>query len=93
MLHISIEIILHYFFLEQNIMIYIHAGIRDSSGIRLYYTGTLRKYDAGIIQLGYFVHSSMIVPPNAKNFTINSICIEDCTSEVYSVDIMYSAIH
>ena len=51
--------------------------------MRLSYTNTPREHDAGILEIGYAVSPIMVVPPNAKNFTIGSIVTADCTSEVY----------
>ena len=53
--------------------------------MRLSYTNTPREHDAGILEIGYVVSPLMVVPPNAKNFTIASIVTVDCTSKVYII--------
>ncbi|KAI1904793.1 hypothetical protein AGOR_G00009340 [Albula goreensis] len=55
------------------------AGRRDSSGIRLYYTPTLRKYDAGIMELGLVYTPVMAIPPRQQNFELTGYCTAKCT--------------
>lgn len=42
----------------------LHQGVIDSSGIRLVLTETLRKYDAGVIELGLEYTDKMAIPPH-----------------------------
>ena len=58
------------------------AGTIDSSGMRFWYTDTPREHDAGIFEVGYGVTPVMIVPPNAKNFTITGFVNDECTNQV-----------
>ena len=58
------------------------AGTIDSSGMRFFYTDTPREHEAGILELGYSVAPLMVIPPNAKNFTITGLVNEECTNEV-----------
>eukprot|EP01084_Bolivina_argentea_P235209 395854_1 len=55
-------------------------GLIDSSGIRIYHTPTLRKYDAGLISVGTSVNPyGQFIPPGihyTKNF---GFCTSDCT--------------
>ncbi|XP_022365789.1 putative DBH-like monooxygenase protein 2 [Enhydra lutris kenyoni] len=49
-------------------------GIYDSSGIRLYYTAQLRKYDMGVLQLGFFTFPIHFIPPGAESFLSYGLC-------------------
>ena len=57
----------------------------DSSGLRFYYTKQLRKYDAGVLQVGPSVTTTLVIPPNVTNWQINGFCSEECTREVCSL--------
>ena len=50
--------------------------------MRIWYTDTPREHEAAILQVGYRVDRLMIVPPNAKNFTITGLVNEECTNQV-----------
>ncbi|KAJ8339019.1 hypothetical protein SKAU_G00358050 [Synaphobranchus kaupii] len=52
---------------------------QDSSGIRLYYTPTLRKYDAGIMELGLVYTPVMAIPPREQHFQLTGYCTAKCT--------------
>ncbi|EPY84719.1 dopamine beta-hydroxylase [Camelus ferus] len=54
-------------------------GRRDSSGIRLYYTATLRRFDAGILELGLVYTPVMAVPPQETAFVLSGYCTDKCT--------------
>ena len=58
------------------------AGRRDSSGIRLFYTPTLRKYDAGIMELGLVYTPIMAIPPKEHSFQLTGYCTDKCTQTV-----------
>ena len=60
-------------------------GMIDSSGLRFYYTKQLRKYDAGVLQVGAFVDDTLMIPPKETNWEINGFCNEECTREVCSL--------
>ncbi|XP_061763272.1 dopamine beta-hydroxylase isoform X2 [Nerophis ophidion] len=55
------------------------AGRRDSSGIRLHLTPSLRRYDAGIMELGLVYTPIMAVPPQQHTFYLSGYCTSDCT--------------
>uniref|UniRef100_A0A8C5QVA4 Dopamine beta-hydroxylase n=1 Tax=Leptobrachium leishanense TaxID=445787 RepID=A0A8C5QVA4_9ANUR len=55
-------------------------GLIDSSGIRLYYTPTLRKFDAGIMELGLVYTPLMAIPPFQKHFVLSGYCTDQCTN-------------
>uniref|UniRef100_A0A8B9EVL7 Dopamine beta-hydroxylase n=1 Tax=Anser cygnoides TaxID=8845 RepID=A0A8B9EVL7_ANSCY len=57
----------------------VFKGRRDSSGIRLYYTGSLRRYDAGIMELGLVYTPVMAVPPGETAFVLTGYCTDKCT--------------
>ncbi|KAM7092085.1 dopamine beta-hydroxylase [Molossus nigricans] len=52
---------------------------RDSSGIRLYYTATLRHFDAGIMELGLVYTPVMAIPPQETAFVLTGYCTDKCT--------------
>lgn len=59
-----------------------HPGRRDSSGIRLHYTPSLRHYDAGIMELGLVYTPIMAVPPKQHAFYLSGYCSSKCTQAV-----------
>ncbi|KAM6431277.1 dopamine beta-hydroxylase [Liasis olivaceus] len=54
-------------------------GRRDSSGIRLHYTASLRRYDAGIMELGLVYTPVMAIPPGESHFSLTGYCTDKCT--------------
>lgn len=57
-------------------------GQRDSSGIRLHYTASLRPYDAGIMELGLVYTPVMAIPPQEQSFVLTGYCTDKCTQLV-----------
>ena len=57
-------------------------GRRDSSGIRLYYTAALRRFDAGIMELGLAYTPVMAIPPQETAFVLTGYCTDKCTQLV-----------
>nr|XP_048679199.1 dopamine beta-hydroxylase isoform X1 [Caretta caretta] len=57
----------------------VFKGRHDSSGIRLYYTATLRRYDAGIMELGLVYTPVMAIPPGEAGFLLKGYCTDKCT--------------
>eukprot|EP00064_Thunnus_orientalis_P008424 superscaffoldBa00000999_g8447 len=55
------------------------SGRSDSSGIRLYYTPSLRRYDAGIMELGLVYTPIMAIPPKQHTFYLSGYCSSKCT--------------
>ncbi|NXL87097.1 DOPO hydroxylase, partial [Alectura lathami] len=53
----------------------------DSSGIRLYYTASLRRYNAGIMELGLVYTPVMAVPPGEAEFVLTGYCTDKCTQK------------
>lgn len=58
------------------------SGIKDSSGLRLWMTKSLRQYDADMIQIGHLVNTAQIVPPFAKEFKTIAHCSSECVKAV-----------
>ncbi|CAG5121431.1 unnamed protein product [Candidula unifasciata] len=54
------------------------AGLADSSGVRVYYTTRLRKYDAGNVQIG---QNDLQIPPGVAAFPQYGFCSSDCTNK------------
>ncbi|KAL4617381.1 dopamine beta-hydroxylase [Arapaima gigas] len=72
------------------------SGRRDSSGIRLFYTPTLRKYDAGIMELGLVYTPVMAIPPAEKDFLLTGYCTSKCTQTALppgGINIFASQLH
>uniref|UniRef100_A0A8C4UEV0 Dopamine beta-hydroxylase n=1 Tax=Falco tinnunculus TaxID=100819 RepID=A0A8C4UEV0_FALTI len=57
----------------------VFKGRHDSSGIRLYYTATLRRYDAAIMELGLVYTPVMAIPPGEDAFILTGYCTDKCT--------------
>ncbi|KAM6985588.1 dopamine beta-hydroxylase [Aplochiton taeniatus] len=55
------------------------SGRRDSSGVRLHYTPTLRRLDAGIMELGLAYTPLMAIPPKQSSFPLTGFCTSKCT--------------
>ncbi|XP_049750555.1 putative DBH-like monooxygenase protein 2 [Elephas maximus indicus] len=49
-------------------------GIYDSSGIRMYYSPRLRRYDMGVLQLGFFTFPIHFIPPGTQSFMSYGLC-------------------
>ena len=58
------------------------SGLIDSSGIKFTYTKTLRKYDAGIMELGLEYIDKMALPPALPLWKLVAYCIPECTKAV-----------
>ncbi|XP_032757751.1 dopamine beta-hydroxylase [Rattus rattus] len=54
-------------------------GRRDSSGIRLHYTASLRPNEAGIMELGLVYTPLMAIPPQETTFVLTGYCTDRCT--------------
>ncbi|XP_038139569.1 dopamine beta-hydroxylase isoform X1 [Cyprinodon tularosa] len=59
------------------------SGRRDSSGIRLHYTPSLRRYDAGIMELGLVYTPVMAIPPKQHSFYLTGYCTSKCTRTAF----------
>ncbi|XP_053316119.1 DBH-like monooxygenase protein 1 [Spea bombifrons] len=56
-------------------------GLRDNSGIRMYYTPNIRKYDAGVLETGIWVSLYHMIPPGMSLFTSEGHCTKECLEE------------
>lgn len=65
---------------------FVHAGRHDSSGIRLHYTPSLRRYDAGIMELGLIYTPIMAIPPKQRTFYLSGYCTSKCTKTVCALN-------
>ena len=52
----------------------------DSSGIQIHLTEKLRKYEAGIMELGLIYNNWMAIPPGQKSFVLQGYCAPQCTA-------------
>ncbi len=55
------------------------SNIIDSSGIRVYYEAQLRKYDAGIMEIGLEYNAKNSIPPQSEAFHLHGFCLSECT--------------
>ncbi|KAH9508850.1 DBH-like monooxygenase protein 1 [Bulinus truncatus] len=67
-------LVLHYHNQEKK------SGIVDSSGLRLYLTPNVRKYDAASLVIGANYNKYLMVPPLAQNFVYRAYCDASCTN-------------
>jgi hypothetical protein len=56
--------------------------VKDSSGIRIYYTEALRRYDGGILVNGITISPLHMVPPLQPEYRTAGYCSSHCTHEV-----------
>ena len=56
-----------------------HYPLRDSSGIKIYYTDELRQYDTGMLLVGSEVNFLQFIPPEQDLFTSLGHCSAECT--------------
>ena len=55
------------------------SGIRDSSGLRIFYTDRLRRFDGSMLLLGSEVNFLQMIPPLQESFASNGRCSAECT--------------
>ncbi|KAJ7357614.1 hypothetical protein OS493_024427 [Desmophyllum pertusum] len=58
-------------------------GRQDSSGVNLYYTDKLRKYDSGLVSVGVDINDWQIVPPKQKDWISTGYCMHQCTESMF----------
>ncbi len=58
------------------------AGVRDTSGLRLHLTPTLREHEIGLLMTGATVAPSVLVPPNYSSLTYRTFCPGECFNSV-----------
>ncbi|XGW34056.1 hypothetical protein V3C99_018096, partial [Haemonchus contortus] len=60
----------------------LQAGIFDESGFVFFVTPNLRKYDAGIMEVGLIYSDANSIPPRQRDFPLTGHCIADCTKKL-----------
>ncbi|KAK6033761.1 copper type II ascorbate-dependent monooxygenase domain protein [Ostertagia ostertagi] len=60
------------------------SGILDGSGFVFHVTPRLRKYDAGIMEVGLIYSDANSIPPGQHAFPLTGHCVADCTSKLPS---------
>ncbi|KAJ9581419.1 hypothetical protein L9F63_023400 [Diploptera punctata] len=55
------------------------VDVSESSGIRVYYTASLRKHDAGVLSVGLDPNWRHIIPPGQPDVVSEGHCISACT--------------
>ncbi|XP_001506243.3 DBH-like monooxygenase protein 1 [Ornithorhynchus anatinus] len=61
-------------------------GLIDNSGLRLFYTTDLRKYDAGVIEAGLWVSLFHSIPPGMPEFRSEGHCTLECLEEALEAE-------
>uniref|UniRef100_A0A8C8SW32 Monooxygenase DBH like 1 n=1 Tax=Pelusios castaneus TaxID=367368 RepID=A0A8C8SW32_9SAUR len=61
-------------------------GLLDNSGLKLFYTPILRKYDAGIIESGVWVSLYHNIPPGMPQFTSEGHCTRECLQKALGAE-------
>ncbi|XP_057383995.1 DBH-like monooxygenase protein 1 isoform X3 [Balaenoptera acutorostrata] len=56
-------------------------GLIDNSGLRLFHTTDIRKYDAGVIEAGLWVSLFHTIPPGLPDFRSEGHCTLECLEE------------
>ncbi len=57
-------------------------GLLDHSGVRFLVTPKLRRFDAGIMELGLIYSDAMAIPPGQSHFALHGFCLPQCTEQV-----------
>jgi hypothetical protein len=55
----------------------------DNSGLRLYYTTSLRRHDAGVLSIGMDQNWRHIIPPQQERVVSEGHCVEECTQRAF----------
>jgi hypothetical protein len=72
------------------------ADVTDTSGIRVYYTASLRRHDAGVLSVGLDPNWRHIIPPGQPEVVSEGHCISACTQQTVpqqGIDIFGVALH
>ena len=64
-------------------------ALTDGSGITIFYTDKMRKYDRGRLLLG---QNSLAIPPNVDTHYESGVCTSDCTGTLAKPIYLYSAL-
>lgn len=49
---------------------FLHSGVIDRSGFRIFYSPNLRRYDAMTLMVGASVDPCVVIPPGRRNFVV-----------------------
>lgn len=66
------------------------SDLRDNSGVRLFYTSKLRKFDSGTLVIGHGVDPTQVIAPEHRSWTTLGHCGSQCTEKVVFLIITYS---
>ncbi|XP_024407943.2 DBH-like monooxygenase protein 1 [Desmodus rotundus] len=61
-------------------------GLIDNSGLRLFHTTDIRKYDAGVIEAGLWVSLFHTIPPGMPEFQSEGHCTLECLGEALEAE-------
>lgn len=61
-----------------------HSDYYDESGMRIFYTKSLREHDAGTLWLGQMFFE---IPPQAPETDVQGVCTSECTSKIFTDNI------
>jgi hypothetical protein len=72
------------------------ADFADSFGIRVYYTASLRRHDAGVLSVGLDPNWRHIIPPGQPEVVSEGHCISACTQQALpprGIKVFAAALH
>uniref|UniRef100_A0A182FBG8 Uncharacterized protein n=1 Tax=Anopheles albimanus TaxID=7167 RepID=A0A182FBG8_ANOAL len=58
----------------------------DNSGLKLFYTSTLRPHDAGVLSVGMDPNWRHIIPPGQEHVVSEGHCVGECTQRAFPRD-------
>jgi len=61
------------------------STVIDSSGVRIYYTSTLRTYDAGLVEFGLPLGAWQFIPPGIPDALNTAYCMSECTGAANAI--------
>lgn len=53
----------------------------DSSGMRIFYTTSLRQHDAGTLWVGQMF---LEIPPHTPEIDVEGVCSSECTAKIFT---------
>ncbi|XP_033098160.1 DBH-like monooxygenase protein 2, partial [Anneissia japonica] len=62
----------------------LQEGVRDASGVRLYYTPELRPFEAGMLEVGIPTFLHWYIPPGVTEFNTYGYCSNTCTEKMFA---------
>lgn len=58
-----------------------HSDYYDESGMRIFYTKSMREHDAGTLWLGQMFFE---IPPETPETDVQGVCTSECTSKIFT---------